>query len=297
MKWNEENIKNFVESQNYRFIAIINKKAGNSKILIQCPSGHIFYVCFKNFKGNKAIKGTRCPACNSHPKPTLNKIKNRLNNYGFTLLSKEYINAKTKLKIQCSKGHIFYRTWTNLNKSDKIECPICLGGRESISINLIKDFLKQFNYELLSDKYINAHEKLLIKCNKGHIFKKSWNKLKNSQKCPICGISKGEEEIMNYLNKNKINYIYNEPYFSDLLSSYNIPLRPDFIIPDKKIWIEYDGEFHYRNIYNDDSFERLKTHDEMKDKYAKEHNWKLIRIPYWEFKNINKILNQKLNLE
>jgi hypothetical protein len=231
LKWDENEIKKYVESQNYKFIGILKFKALNSRILIQCEHGHIFVVCFKNFKGNKALKGTRCPACFGMKQPSIKDIENKLNNDGFKLLS-EYENAKTKLKIQCKKGHIFY---------------------------------------------------------------KSWNKLQNGQKCPICNISKGEYKIMSYLKNNNIDYIYDEPYFDDLLSDSNNPLRPDFILPNERIWIEYDGEFHYKDSYKDGGYEKLQKHDEMKNEYAKENNWNLIRIPYWEYDNIEKILDKIIN--
>ena len=31
-----------------------------------------------------------------------------------------------------------------------------------------------------------------------------------------------------------------------------------------------------------------------KDKYAKKYGWKSIRIPYWEFDNVEKILNKEI---
>ena len=37
--------------------------------------------------------------------------------------------------------------------------------------------------------------------------------------------------------------------------------------------------------------------DKIKDEYAKEHDWKLIRIPYWEYDNIENILIKELNLK
>ena len=47
-------------------------------------------------------------------------------------------------------------------------------------------------------------------------------------------------------------------------------------------------------MYKNDNYETLKIHDEIKNKYAEKHNWKLIRIPYWEFDNIEKILTKEL---
>ena len=47
----------------------------------------------------------------------------------------------------------------------------------------------------------------------------------------------------------------------------------------------------------DDSFRIRKLHDDMKTDYCTEHNLKLIRIPYWDFNNIETILCGELNLK
>ena len=39
-----------------------------------------------------------------------------------------------------------------------------------------------------------------------------------------------------------------------------------------------------------------KENDEIKNKYAKENNWKLIRINQCDFKNIEEIINNLLNV-
>ena len=112
--------------------------------------------------------------------------------------------------------------------------------------------------------------------------------------CPMCSSSKGEKKIKSWLNKKGIRHIYDESYFKDLVSKNNIPLRPDFILPEHKIWIEYDGEFHFRKVYNVNNYETLKIHDKRKNEYAKKHGWKMIRIPYWEFDNIENILEKEI---
>ena len=45
----------------------------------------------------------------------------------------------------------------------------------------------------------------------------------------------------------------------------------------KKIWDFLEDEYNKR-----------------KDEYAKKHGWKLIRIPYWEFDNIENILEKEI---
>ena len=133
--------------------------------------------------------------------------------------------------------------------------------------------------------------KAIFKCKEcGESFKKPIYLVNKDSKpiCPKCNTSQGERKIRDILDIHNIPYIHDEPYFKDLTGLGGGILRPDFILPDYKVWIEYDGEFHYKDITGN-----LKTqqyHDKLKDKYAKKNGWKLIRIPYWEFDNIENIL-------
>ena len=78
------------------------------------------------------------------------------------------------------------------------------------------------------------------------------------------------------------------------------PLPFDFYIPHKDICIEYDGEQHYKPIEyfgGVKKFKRLKRNDNIKNKYCKENNIKLIRIKYSQYKNIDKILKKSFKIE
>ena len=91
-----------------------------------------------------------------------------------------------------------------------------------------------------------------------------------------------------------MDYVCDKPYFDDLIGIGGGVLRPDFILPKEKIWIEYDGEFHYKDIYKDGYHEKQLINDKRKNKYAKINGWNLIRIPYIEFDNIENILEKEL---
>lgn len=81
--------------------------------------------------------------------------------------------------------------------------------------------------------------------------------------------------------------------FSDLKGLGGTALRFDFAIHEKGkliMLIEYDGEFHYRPIRGQEALERQQIHDNLKNKYCSEHGISLLRIPYWESENIEKIL-------
>lgn len=131
------------------------------------------------------------------------------------------------------------------------------------------------------------------KCKR--VFNRSTYNSKRSTRC-LCGSCKssiGEFKILEYLKDHKIKFIHDKPYFKNLVGVGGHVLRPDFILPDYKIWIEYDGEFHYKDMVSYQTkaeFELLKEHDKRKDEYAKTNNWKMIRIPYYDFDNIEEIL-------
>ncbi len=108
----------------------------------------------------------------------------------YKVLSKEYIDANsTSLRLKCDKGHIYTTRWASFQQGRR--CPKCgykiIGNR--LSIKIIKNKLKKAHpgYSLLSMKYHEIRENLIFKCDKGHLFNKSWWLVeKNKIPCPIC---------------------------------------------------------------------------------------------------------------
>lgn len=119
--------------------------------------------------------------------------------------------------------------------------------------------------------------------------------------CQFCGNkSKGEAIIEEYLKNNKYSYRRQFPIENE---KGNCSLRYDFMAEIKgvNILIEYDGEDHFEVIgrskdmdINKRKFEERKQNDRQKDKYSKDNNILLIRIPYWEFNNIGYILDKMI---
>ena len=97
-----------------------------------------------------------------------------------------------------------------------------------------------------------------------------------------------------YLDSRNIKY-ESQYKFNDCKSKTKLPF--DFYIPSKNIVIEYDGRQHFEPIdyfggFN--SFVEGKIRDTIKTIYCKENNIKLIRIAYWDFDNIEEILEKEL---
>lgn len=295
-KWDYEKVKKYIENFEYK---LLSKEYKNNKIklLIKCNKGHIFECSFHNFKD----RNSRCPYCNGK-KITYNMVKFYIESCSYKLLSEDYVGNSTKLLIKCDKGHIFKMRWNNFQQGQR--CPICDKSHKK-NYEDIKMEIEKEKYKLITCEYRNSKEKLLIMCPNGHTYKSSWNNFRRGRRCPMCNITKGEKKIKEILDNNKIEYIYNKKYFKDLKGINGGLLRPDFIIPSLKIWIEYDGIQHFEpkdfagkgEEWAEKEFILRKMKDEIKNEYAKEHDWKLIRIPYWEYDNIENILIKELNLK
>lgn len=120
--FSEEYVRNYFLT--YGYILLSEYVNSVTKVKVQCPEGHIYDVTFHMFKNG----GTRCPYC-ANVIISYDEIKNYIESEGYVLLSKTYINAKTKLKLQCPHNHIFEINWNNF-KSGK-RCPECSNENHS----------------------------------------------------------------------------------------------------------------------------------------------------------------------
>ena len=125
--------------------------------------------------------------------------------------------------------------------------------------------------------------------------------LKNghTQSCG-CISSIGQEKINAYLSTNKIHF---KPEYSVSIIGFDGLARYDFAILNNhnkaQILIEYHGQQHYEVAYswndNEEGLKERQRKDELKRQWAKDNNIPLYEIPYWEFDNIEVILNTILS--
>ncbi len=137
------------------------------------------------------------------------------------------------------------------------------------------------NYALWKCKCHNCNNEIIV----------SSRLLKAKQISCGCIKSKGETKIISILKENNINFS-KEYKFKDL--SDKDYLKFDFAIFDDnnklKCLIEYQGIQHFKTSTGWSNEEHLlltQKHDEIKRKYCKENNIKLIEIPYTDYNKIN----------
>lgn len=226
-------------------------------------------------------------------------VKEYIENFGYKLLSKEYKNNKTELEIQCNDcGNIFHMRFNNF-KDGKHRCE-CKSKPLVLTYEYVKNYIESCGYKLLSKEYKNNATYLLVWCgNPNHKpYKVKFNNFKDcNSRCPECNTtSKGEEKIKEILIKYNIKF--NQQYlFNDCRNIRPLPF--DFYLSQYNTAIEYDGRQHYKlDCFNMNLLDlmNLKYNDNKKTQYCNDNNIKLIRIPYWDFNDIEKILKKELKV-
>ena len=161
-----------------------------------------------------------------------------------------------------------------------------------------EEFDREFNakyrlkYTLLSE-FVDTKTKVTIRHNLCGYEDKIMPEilLKKKHKCNCSKQSKGEYLIEHFLINNNINYI-TQYSFKDL--RYKKRLKFDFGIFNKrnnlKLLIEFDGDFHNKNIYGD--LEKQRKRDKIKDEYCKENGIPLERIEYRKINELDDVLSE-----
>jgi len=236
------------------------------------------------------------------------KLWLEINNKKFKILSTEYITASKNLKWQCLKeecGEIYDLSWNCVSNGEG--CPYCSGHQVGLSNclatknpELAKEWHPTKNGKLTPwDITCGSNKKVWWKCREcRHEWPTKINSRtsKNKTGCPQCNESKGEKKIRYFW------YLMNLPYesqysFDNLLGIGGGLLKFDSALfwdnekTKLRLLVEYDGIFHYEKQYDDDGFENLQIHDKRKNDYCLTHNIPLLRIPYWEFENLESILD------
>lgn len=128
------------------------------------------------------------------------------------MISVEYKGQDYKYDLICSCGNNFQKSWRDMRRTDNLCCKECLGKIQSERMAFTYDEVKNYievdsnsGCKLLSEKYINAHQKLKLKCKCGNIFWRTLNDFKsgNQRQCNECvGYIKWNKElIIKYVSK------------------------------------------------------------------------------------------------
>ena len=309
-KWNKESIKEYIEvtrNSKCEFIDYVKNK-NDYKLYLKCRCGNEFTRYLQSIKNDLIV----CEECSIKLRSKkLTKTQEEFEKEIYQLVGDEYtvlgkyINADEKILMRHNNSKCKNHEWKVIPYnflSNNSRCPKCQHG----SSKKTTEEFKQEVYNLVENEYNvvseykgnNINIKFLHKiCN--DTFEMTPHNFLSGQRCTICEESKGERVIRYYCDKSNIYYI-SQHSFEDCK---NIKLlRFDFAIfwdiekTNLKCLIEYDGEFHYLPIDGWDKLMQQTKRDNIKNTYCKNNNIPLIRIPYWEFDNIEEILAKELEV-
>lgn len=303
VKWNMQKMYNYCKEYNLDLPKDNQTytKAQDKYIYI-CPKHGEYYRSWSKHKDRK-ICG-KCKIINKNKKEFIRKCKEGNKD----LPMSEYKDSHTKVKFMCKIcNSVYFQTPDVHLRCSGSGCSSC--GNDIISRKLSFDneyYVKlcvNNNIDIPIEKYKNMNTRIKHKCSIcGNEYKISPYEHLRGYGCPLHKYSKGENLILNFLNKNNIKYIFQNK-FEDLKNiSY---LSYDFYLPDYNILIEYQGIQHYKptsfgdkgtkKVYN--KFLIQKEHDRLKKEYAKNNGYNLLCIPYTydNQEKINKFLELYIN--
>lgn len=297
-----EHVKNYIEIESESECKLLSEeyKGNKSPLDLMCSCGNKFTA---NWVHIKYRNQTQCKECGMRnmiqyqPKTHetfVNEIKNM---YGdeYTVLG-VYLQAHKHIKMRHNIcGYEWLVSPANLLYK-KSQCPHCNGGTRKTQSEFISEVKQMYGDEYtVVGEYISYHKEIKIKHNIcGNIYSsKPSIFLSAGVGCNICSESKGESKVRKFLESNNIEFT-KEKFFYGLIGLGGNSLRFDFYLDDIDALIEYDGEFHYKKYFEEQNFDEIQIHDKRKDQYCIDNNIPLLRIPYWDFDNIEIIIEKYL---
>lgn len=298
-KYTEDEIKDFLFGYHFELIQYIS----STNIIVKDKDGYKYKVNRCNLLDDKIpSKWMKNPFVIENIQLYLS-----INHPNYIWLDNEYHGVKEKMRFMCTnhinKG-IQYNTWDNIVNNHHV-CKYCayeqMRDDRILSLEQVTELCNNKKM-IYVDRFTREHEtyiKYICPFHNNIIQDMSLSHFKSSNiPCKLCTITSGELRIQNYLINHNVEY-KTQHIFPDCKNIK--PLKFDFYLPKINTVIEYDGQQHFtpinfggskENVEN--SFKENQKRDKIKNEYCKINNINIIRIPYWDYENIEKILSVKI---
>jgi hypothetical protein len=245
MKWSIDKVRKEVEKGGDSLISERYVSA-NEKIRIKCGICETIY----DKRWSNYMRGVRCNLCSlrkqsERQRHSIEYVKNKIKEGGDTLLSDTYINAHTKLHIQCCKCKMVYISCYNRYQQGN-RCKKCSDKEKGFKLRNSFDDVKKYIEDkgdcLISEQYTTAKEKLKIKCqNCSEVYKMSYTAFKGGSRCQKCA-----NKIRGSKKRLKFEYVkeYIENHGDILLSETYTSAKIKLDVKCQKCNYVYHPFFH-----------------------------------------------------
>lgn len=297
-------VEKFGDSFDLSEVDYLNNK---TPIIVICPSGHRFERPPSYFTNSDY----GCPICGYRSMgDSLMLTKEEFVNQAiqvhgalYSYKESDYKGMTVPVTIICKiHGRFSQRPQAHLGGSGCVEC-----GRERIRLaqkDSKEDFILKarqvhgWKYDYSKVEYVNSVTPVCITCpTHGDFWQMPISHTQGSG-CPLCNESRGEREIRKWLDEYGIEYIrqYRVDLPQALFSRNN--LKIDFFVPSHNIFIEFNGEQHYKYMpffhESEEDFAIQQDRDHRLRTYCKQNKIRLIEISYLDIDKIGIILDKKI---
>lgn len=266
-----------IKEINSNLLVLGKYKTANDKVLTKC------LICNHewNPKAMQLLDGHGCPKCARMSKrKTHEQFVEEIGRINPDIkIKSKYTTYEDEVDCECKYGHIWSTKAKNLLEGHG--CPTCrnINFRKNSSIS--QDEFEKRIYNVnpnikIDGKYVNSHTRVkchCVICNNQFTIKPTGKRLF----CPVCsdGISYPNKFLRSFLEKLDINNLHFE-----YSPKWAKPYRYDsyFVYDNKKYIIEMDGGFHYNQSFGEQTPEKVRERDEIKEKLAYGQNINVIRI-------------------
>ena len=298
-------VKDFLISINCDTKLLSTDYKNNMQLLkFQCSCGNIFERNFSNIQHRKTCKCNHCARANGwikirKPSNFSNDYKKEFEDYGYIVLQDEPIlHTRDKVLVKNKDGYKGYINLINARLGKKFSVFSIVFNKDNLLYNLNLYCLKNnIKTKVIDFWKNNKYVKVKCICECGNVYITNIGDLTTQDRfyCKECTKkqSRLEKKVKIELNKYNINYIEQKRFEACRSDITNYMLPFDFYLVDYNIIIEVDGQGHYKptkfnGISSHDSqktYERTIYNDHIKNKFCKDNNIKIIRIPYTKFNN------------
>lgn len=232
------------------------------------------------------LRGKGCPKCANNARYTTETYIKAISekNPDIELIG-EFKNVQTKTLHRCKIHNVIWNAFpSNVLKGHKCrECQkeMLVKQNTKSKEQYILDLEEHESDIIVLGDYVNAHVKILHKCNKcGTEWYATPNDVLSGRRCPSCNQSIGERQVEHWLRAHHIKYELQKKFET---CRYQKELPFDFYLPELNVCIEYQGEQHYRvvNFFGGEKgFIERQRNDNIKRKFCKDNDIRLLEIPF-----------------
>ncbi len=288
-----ENIRHYIKimHKNTSLISEEYINANKSPLFFVCEKcGEIYPKTLYHFLESECCTCQKCSIKRAHEykQHKTEYVKKTFESLELIPLFDKYNNIKELLPFENKEGYRSVISYLSLNRYNKLKTRFFKWDNPYFIYN-IKHYIVRNKLSCCLKEIDTNKKHLIMKCSCGKIFTVSLASfLRGQTRCTVC--TKATSSIMflveDWLNNNNIKYI-KEFSFDDCV--YKRKLRFDYCIKqDSNLkLIEVDGIFHFTTTQKTDEECLLnqKKRDEIKNKYCKNNNIPLLRLPYWTFRD------------